>query len=108
MNIIKFLEKEMEKGNLFITAKGDIVNNDKLNEGLKKQYVNEARAGKLDVTEVSFAKYAEEKAHTGGYISTTSILENVKALITNPDTTKPVCEDPEPFEEDLPQTPYHN
>lgn len=60
MNLLKTLEKEMEKGNYYVTEKGELVNLDKLEEKLKKDYITGAKKGEIDVITVSFSNYFEE------------------------------------------------
>lgn len=57
MNIIKALEKEIDKGNDFTLANGEIVDREKLEKIAKKNYLELAKAGDIDIAETSFEEY---------------------------------------------------
>ena len=55
-NIIKMLEKEVEKGNILINRHGDLVSLQKVRELLKKDYLKGLKAGTINF-DVSFDVY---------------------------------------------------
>lgn len=57
MNIIKTLEKEMEKGNDYILPNGVIGNEEKLQDELRKSYTKGMKDGSIDIMETSFKQF---------------------------------------------------
>lgn len=97
MNLIKAMEKEIEKGNNLVLSNGNIVSEDYMMKSLEKEYLKRARAGELDVKKTSFEEFAsEELANTMETQEVITFLHNV--LVGN--------EEPTIESEDSPQTPY--
>ena len=61
MNLIKVLEKEIEKGNSIITHDGNTLSEEKFTQSLKKEYLKLARDGVLDIERVPFERFASDK-----------------------------------------------
>lgn len=59
MNIIKSLNKELEKGNTIVTQNGLVTSPDAMENILKKSYINDLKSGDVDVS-ISYAEYRDE------------------------------------------------
>lgn len=102
-NIIKYLEKEMEKGNTLISVYGEIVNREKLERDLKKSYVVALKNGDIDFN-VSFPEYSSEViAKNYGELKTFIDVLYRNNFLFNPETP----DMPEPQDE-FPKKKYHN
>lgn len=49
MNIIKSLNKELEKGNTIVTPNGTVTSPDAMENILKKSYISDLKTGAVDV-----------------------------------------------------------
>lgn len=58
-NIIRIMQNEVTKGNIYIAGNGDMVSEDFVNKGIKDQYLKDLRDEKISY-DVSFAQYKEQ------------------------------------------------
>ena len=81
MNIIKSLQKEIEKGNTLINkSTGAVLNTDKIKENIKKDYIKALKDGSLSF-EVSFEEFTTATIDSD-YLTVTSVLSMFYAPIT--------------------------
>lgn len=59
MNIIKSLNKELEKGNTIVTPNGTVTSPYAMENILKKSYISDLKTGAVDVS-ISYAEYRDE------------------------------------------------
>ena len=59
MNIIKSLNKELEKGNTIVTPNGLVTSPDAMENVLKKSYISDLKSGDVDVS-ISYSEYRDE------------------------------------------------
>lgn len=71
MNIIKTLKKLEEKKEIIIMNDGAVVSLEKFQSLKKKEYLNKAKAGELDLTEVTFSAYVMDEVEK---VNTVSML----------------------------------
>lgn len=71
MNIIKTLKKLEEKKETIIMNDGAVVSIEKFQALKKKEYLNKAKAGELDLTEVTFSAYVMDEVEK---VNTVSML----------------------------------
>lgn len=71
MNIIKTLKKLEEKKEIIIMNDGAVVSLEKFQAFKKKEYLNKAKAGELDLTEVTFSSYVMDEVEK---VNTVSML----------------------------------
>lgn len=71
MNIIKTLKKLEEKKETIIMNDGAVVSLEKFQTLKKKEYLNKAKAGEIDLTEVTFSAYVMDEVEK---VNTVSML----------------------------------
>ena len=79
-NIINLLNKELEKGNAFIDAKGNTLTVEKIEEQAKKEYVSTLKAGHIsfDYTFKDFyASYMEK------FVPVVAVLNTLDGIFHN-------------------------
>ena len=101
-NIIKMLEKEVEKGNILINRHGDLVSLQKVRELLKKDYLKGLKAGTINF-DVSYETF-ENTTIDSDFLDLPDFITRLQ-LVLNGDyvtvPTFPVCSDPaEPVQEE--------
>lgn len=78
MNLIKSIEKEIEKGNTLVLRNGNVVSEDYMINSLEKEYVKRARTGEVDVKKTTFEDFAsEEMSNTMEAQEVINFLSNV-------------------------------
>lgn len=80
MNIFKALKKEIEKGNLCVTNSGDIISVEKYSQQVKKEYLDKAKGGEIDITKMSFNDYL---ALHRKFVNTAVVLKDLEKIISN-------------------------
>lgn len=94
MNIIKSLEKEIQKGNTLINkSTGAVLNTDKIKENIKKDYIKGLKDGSFSF-EVSFEEFATATIDSD-YLTVTSVLSMFYVPL-NDETIHPDVEMNEP------------
>lgn len=71
MNIIKTLKKLEEKKEIIIMNDGAVVSLEKFQTLKKKEYLNKAKAGEIDLSEVTFSTYVMDEVEK---VNTVSML----------------------------------
>lgn len=71
MNIIKTLKKLEEKKEIIIMNDGAVVSLEKFQTLKKKEYLNKAKAGEIDLSEVTFSAYVMDEVEK---VNTVSML----------------------------------
>lgn len=71
MNIIKTLKKLEEKKETIIMNDGAVVSIEKFQSLKKKEYLNKAKAGEIDLTQVTFSAYVMDEVEK---VNTVSML----------------------------------
>lgn len=94
-NLFNYLTNEINKGNTLLSRDGNIVSVEKVKAKLKKEFAKDINSGKID-EDMSFSEYAQPIIDSE-FITLDFILTQLGS---------PVPCEPEPFEEDLPMTPY--
>lgn len=94
-NLFTYLTNEINKGNTLLSKDGNIVSVEKVKAKLKKEFSKDFNSGKID-EEMTFSEYAQPIIDSG-FLTLEFILKQLGS---------PVQAEPEPFEDDLPMTPY--
>lgn len=78
-NIKTFIEKEVEKGNTFLTKSGEFVSPDKIEKTLRKSYVAGLKDGSINF-EKSFIEYFQDELEVT-YIPVSALEKGLTAFI---------------------------
>lgn len=85
MNILKSLEKELEKGNKFVLSNGVILSKEKLEDKLMKDYTKAMKDGSIDIMKTSFKDFVE--IETSYILDVEELLAFIVGEVYNDDTT---------------------
>lgn len=98
MNIIKTLKKLEEKKETIIMNDGAVVSLEKFQTLKKKEYLNKAKAGELDLSEVTFSAYVMDEVEK---VNTVSMLLAILESDNEQETAdKQELEEQEPAEQE--------
>ncbi len=73
-NVVRIIKKEIEKGNIYMTEKGNFVSAEYVNSNVKEQFLKDLKSEKIPFT-TSFDEYAKDK--TEKVVSATEVLSKI-------------------------------
>ena len=103
-NLIKTLENELTKGNIYLLSTGDTVNADKLEKQQRKTYAKEFAAGNIP-DKVTFESYFQ--TYLDGLFRVGDMIAAIKNAIGIRDNAKEEPEEPVSYAEEAESEPHH-
>lgn len=73
-NVVRIIKKEIEKGNIYMTEKGNFVSADYVNSNVKEQFLKDLKSEKISFN-TSFEEYAKDK--TEKVVSADEVLSKI-------------------------------